>query len=65
MMQIFEDEFEVLKKCDDLGFLKRELDSVKKVTPECTSHMMYLNNKIGVLSSRIKELEKSLQEVFG
>ncbi len=62
---MFQDEFDVLKRCDDLGFLKRELDSVKKVTPECSSHMLYLNNKIGVISHRIKELEKSLQEVFG
>ncbi len=65
MIQSFDDEFEKLKKSEDLDFLRKELQKTKCDSPECTIHMMYLNNKIGVISSRIKELEKSLHEVFG
>ncbi len=56
MFKIFEEEFQNLKTCEDLDFLRKELENTKQVTPENTAHMFYLNNKIGIIEHRIKEL---------
>ncbi len=65
MFEIFEEEFQNLRTCENLDSLRKELEKTKQVRPECTAHMFYLNNKIGVIEKRITDVEKSLHDVFG
>ncbi len=58
-------EFDTLRASEDLDLLRKELMNTENSSPESMMHAVYIASKTNLLKKRIKELEKSLHEVFG
>lgn len=53
---------EHIRTCNDLAYLESELKIYQKTKPECTAHMFYLQNMVGLLKHRIDELKKGVSK---
>ncbi len=58
-------EFDNLRVCEDLDFLRKELIDTQNTVPESMMHAVYLASRTKRIKQRIEELEQSLHEVFG
>lgn len=57
------DSLTLMRASTDLVYLKNELKITQNSVPDCAAESLYRTNKISILTHRIKELERNVNNM--